>query len=428
MRDLPARGEGRASAGGARAVAAPLAPSADVESRAQRRIVWLSSAAHALVHAEMLVFAVVLLPLASELGLSLGRLGMLGTLSYVCFGAGAPAAGWLADRFGPRRVLVGCMLGSAGATGALVLARGPAAVGACLVGLGLAASLYHPAGLGLLSIRARALGRALAVHGMAGNFGLAVTPLAAAALTAGGGWRAPYAALAVVALGLAAALLTIEPARAAPAGAAPGPRVASACGPLALLLALTAVLGLVYRGSMTFLPAHILESFSGPASDAALFRAGLVTSFALGGGMLGQLLAGRALGRRPAEGLLVVVLAAAVPLLAAIALLGGPALVAAVFLFVVAHFAHQPLTNALLAGYSRPQVRSRIYGISFAFSFGVGGLAAWAGGVLAEARGTPAVFLALAVLGVLALLLGLGLRWRAGRRAPAGGEPVPAAW
>jgi predicted MFS family arabinose efflux permease len=161
--------------------------------------------------------------------------------------------------------------------------------------------------------------------------------------------------------------------------------------------------GFVYRGSLTFLPLHLMERVGGGSSEDALARAGLVTSAALLAGMLGQAAAGRALQARPAEPLLVLTLGAAVPLLAAAAFLSGTALVAVVVAFVLVHFANQPLTNSLFAQHSTPAVRSRVYGLAFALSFGVGALAAGAGGVLAEASGVPSVFLALAGLGLLAL-------------------------
>jgi predicted MFS family arabinose efflux permease len=387
-------------------------------SPAEGRVVVLSSAAHALVHAEMLVFAVVLPPLSAELELSLGEAGLLGTLSYLCFGAGAPAGGWLADRFGSARVLVGCMAGSTASLVLLALSRGLPAAAAAYVLLGLAASLYHPAGLALLSRRVRALGPALAAHGAAGNLGLALAPFAAAALAGRFGWRAPYAALAVL-CGVLSLLLVPLDRRSGGRSAADGedaapvpPRSRRALG---LLLALSAVVGFVYRGSLTFLPIHLMGRLGGPEAGA-LARAGFVTSAALLAGMAGQWVAGRALESRPAERLLVLTLAAAAPLLAAVALLDGAALIGAVVLFVLVHFANQPLTNSLLARHSRAAVRSRVYGLAFAASFGVGALAAGAGGALAEIAGVPSVFLALAALGVLSLAIGILLA-REGARA-----------
>lgn len=384
-------------------------------SGSERRIVILSSAAHALVHAEMLAFAIVLLPMGADLGLSLGELGALGTLSYLCFGAGAPAAGWLADRWGARRVLVACMLGSAAAATDLSLARGRLQVAAALVALGLAASLYHPAGLGLLSKRVRSLGPALAAHGVAGNLGLALTPLGAAALAEAFGWRAPYVPLAVLAAVLAIALLTLDGERATAPPPPSGGRLDRRA--LVILLGLAPVLGLVYRGTLTFLPLRFLEATTTSQPDHALSQAGIVTSAALLGGMLGQLLGGRALGRGPAELSLVIALAAAAPLSAALGLLRGPALIAAAFCFVVVHFANQPLTNALLAEASPPGLRSRVYGASFVLSFGVGAFAAGAGGLLAQSRGVAVVFLGIAGLGVLAFGLALAL-WSSARGRP----------
>lgn len=55
---------------------------------------------HSFDHMLILLFATVIVigPLEAEFGMSYGQLVGLAWLGFVLFGAGAPLAGWLADR------------------------------------------------------------------------------------------------------------------------------------------------------------------------------------------------------------------------------------------------------------------------------------------------------------------------------------------
>jgi MFS transporter, FSR family, fosmidomycin resistance protein len=145
--------------------------------------------------------------LHGEFGVGFTELGLVVTLFYVASGLGQATAGILVDRYGAQRLLV---------AGIAVLAASVAAAGmvasfwmllplAVLGGLG--NSVFHPADLSILSHRVSEgrLGRAYAVHGVAGSLGYATSPVLVAILAAYGSWRL---ALGVVGIaGLAVALL-----------------------------------------------------------------------------------------------------------------------------------------------------------------------------------------------------------------------------
>ena len=70
------------------------------------RLVLLVSCGHALVHVYELSFASVEQLVAQDFGVDTSVTGALGTSLRMPFGLGALAAGWLAGRYGAKRLLL----------------------------------------------------------------------------------------------------------------------------------------------------------------------------------------------------------------------------------------------------------------------------------------------------------------------------------
>src|SRR4029453_919182 len=139
---------------------------------------WTSAVIHGLVHASVLMLP----PLLGDIQRSF-RVPLLAVLTganamYLVYGLCAIPAGFLADRFGSRRMLV---IAAAGCTVSLLLvAAAPSfpLLATGLILLGLRAGVYPPSGLSLLSrgVATGERGRAIGIHGAGGNFGEAVAP------------------------------------------------------------------------------------------------------------------------------------------------------------------------------------------------------------------------------------------------------------
>ncbi len=374
----------------------------------EKRIQLLGAIGHFFCHSYMLVFPAVLLLVAGEFSADLFRIGVLGNVAYLAFGIGAAPAGWLADRIGARPIVLLFLYGSS--VTAILLSRVSsfAAIHVGFLFLGIFASLYHPAGLTLIStIRER--GRALAVHGVFGTLSIAVAPFLFALIGSRWGWRGAY--LAVGCAGLLFAVL----ASAIPVAPhlfakekSPSNRLAEEGkgGQLVLLYAIAALNGLVYRGVLTYLPTW-LSQVNGEGFD--LVKGGLVTSLALLLGVGGQIFGGAIYKSASREKLLLLLVAGAAPLLYLIGRTGYPlvAVVAALFLFL--HFSTQPVVNGLVAQYTRSAKRSLGYGFSFFMGFGAGSFASSAAGFVADRSGMAQVFPFLALFSVMMVLLGLVL-------------------
>ncbi len=150
------------------------------------------------------------LPFQEVLGLSLGM--------YMLYGLGALPAGVLTDLWGrPRLMIAVCLAGMGVCALGVSRASGPREIVWALTGLGVFASIYHPAGMAWISRDVSRRGWGLGINGVAGNIGVVVAPLTAGLTAVTLGWRAAYVVLAVPSL--AAAVLAVVLGR----GAAPAP-------------------------------------------------------------------------------------------------------------------------------------------------------------------------------------------------------------
>ncbi len=108
----------------------------------------------------MVTFAAALTPMRASVGAGLFAISVVGNISYFSFGLLAPASGVLADRVGSRAVLAAGLGAMAVACLGVALAPNIHILTVALAALGLAAAVYHPAGLSLIARRVKAATRA----------------------------------------------------------------------------------------------------------------------------------------------------------------------------------------------------------------------------------------------------------------------------
>ncbi len=399
-----------------------------------RSIVALVMVAHGLVHTYELSIPIFMTAWLAELGISEATLGVLVGAGYFLFGAGALPGGLLADRLGSRRLIAGCFVGMGGAFVLLGLLPGVWGIGGGLLAWGAAASVYHPAGLALISTGVRQRGRALAFHGIAGNVGIAGGPLATALLLLAFDWPTVAVLLGLPALAAAVgahwasfdetAAVELHDAADAPdaTSVSEGQDVSAlwrrtrhlfASG-FALVFALVALSGLYYRGVLTFLPDLLtpLVAVDLPIDVAAgrYVYAGLL-AVGIGGQYVGGRLSDRDDTERILAGALAVLAGMAVLFLPVAGLGTGALLVVSAglgfFLFVV-----QPLYQATVAEYTPPDARGLSYGYTYLAIFGVGALGAALAGFLLQVAGPWLLFGVMAGIALLGAGLSVGLALR----------------
>ena len=178
---------------------------------------------HRLVHMFELSIPILLPIWMGAFDITVATAGVVASLGYAAFGAGALPGGVLADRYGSTPLVAGSLLGIGGAFLLLLFARSVATFTLALVLWGAAASVYHPAALALISTGVEKRGRGFAYHGIAGNVGTALGPLAVVLLLAERDWPTAVVALsgAAVVAGLFAVVSDVEEDRTAEGDAPP---------------------------------------------------------------------------------------------------------------------------------------------------------------------------------------------------------------
>ena len=351
-------------------------------------IIKITSLAHFLCHLGELIFPSVMVAVMMEFQLPQHQATALALLGYVLLGAGALPVGLWADAWDPRRILLIYFVAMAGAGLAVALAPEIPYLFAGLTLLGLAASIYHPTGLAMISMGVRQRGRGLGINGVAGSIGIALAPLLGSWASHIGMWRLAYGILAALA-GLFAVVMILDFKKLPPWNwsvpadekAEVNPQRRKSSGSLVLLLAVMTLAGFNYRLLVTALPAFL----NGGQTATDQFLPGGIATFLvmLAGGSCGQIIGGVLADRLGARTIYLALVVSLIPLSFLLGWLPGmivPATVAGVL--SIGMFAQQPVENSLLAESTSPGRRSVSYGIKFILTFGVGSLGAEVVGVI----------------------------------------------
>src|SRR2546427_999335 len=168
-------------------------PPFSLEADAERRVsIAFLNWAHALDHFVMLIFPTVVIGLELVYARPYSELIVLSTASFVAFGVCSLPAGWLADHWSRRNMMVlfyfGCgasLVGAAFAPNLVMLAL-------ALFVLGVFAAIYHPVGMAMLIEASKARGRTLAFNGVCGNLGAALAAGITAVLASTLSWRGAF--------------------------------------------------------------------------------------------------------------------------------------------------------------------------------------------------------------------------------------------
>jgi MFS family permease len=413
--------------------------------RNDRDIVVFTGCSHAMVHTYEMSIPIFVVIWLLEFDVTTATLGAVVTVGYALFGVGALPGGVLADRFSSRTLIIAGLAGMGLSFLALSFAGGLLGIAVALAGWGVAASVYHPAALSLISTGVENRGTGFAYHGMAGNTGIALGPLASALLLLVFDWQTVARLLVLPAVAVIGYAVTAEFDEMAAVSTDGGQTTAEDSQTMsladfladsralftagfALAMAVVMMNGLFYRGTLTFLPDVLGEFLPSLDSLIGLFQGSeLAEEFdtasylyvallmvGIGGQYAGGKLSDRippTLGLAGVFGTLVVIAAVFIPAAEA----GIPTLLAVSALLGFFLFALQPLYQATIAEYSPADGRGLSYGYTYLVSFGIGALGASVAGVLLEAFSVFGTFLALAAFPAVGVAVSLVLyRWGGG--------------
>lgn len=397
----------------------------------EQKVVWLASCSHFITHGFMTLFPAVMVVIAAENSMSFMTIGIIAGVGYFLYGLGAFPAGYLADRYGSKRLLTVGVIGMSAASALVGMSIGTWTFALSYSLLGLFASIHHPAGLSFIARRVtERKGKALGVHGVMGNVGLFMTPLFSAfCIWAFQSWRAAYLLFCLVGLVFAVLLYVAKiPSEANlsfralfPGNGTAGGKKASGIVvdedgskndrefsflPIALLLIFAGSIlsGFIFRGTLTFLPALLREEIHFIANhDEPVVIAGYMTTAVLSLGLFGAWFGGYINDKlKHPEFFPAGVLLCIAPILYYMSRYSNTPLIVTCSLFSLIYYAWQPAQNYLIAKYSKKASHGKWFGINFFLIFGVGSIATSIGGFVADEYGVDRFYSIMAIISAVA--------------------------
>ena len=378
-------------------------------NRIEKTILSITGGAHLSVHALMLALPSLIPIFMSEFNVGIDVLGFVVTISAFMFGVGAIPSGWLESKIGGKTLLILYLFGSSFSAILISISNSFNLLVFGLGLLGLTSSIYHPAGLTLISNRIHRITKGMAIHGIFGSTGSAIGPVLATTLALFISWRASYATLGLFnfTLGIASILLIPSTKDTKNVEIMNNKKNAKVTNRIALIFfyITNLIMGFVYYGFTTFMPIHFAENtkeFLPFISDT--MKAGVFPSFVFLSGVIGQIIGGKLGTHFNRIRILPYIIAINIPFLLLMGYSRGFLLIFCSLCLGMTYFSSQPICNTIIADLTHTNNRGIGYGINFFLSMGIGSLAAMIGGILAINFGTTIIFISMGFLLIPALI------------------------
>jgi len=365
----------------------------------ETKIIFFTCVGHFFFHFYEMIFPALAIPLMISLKMTLPEVLKLSFFMYLLLGLGALPWGIVSDHFGNRRSLVIFFIGTG--TGAILTAFSDSgtSIMLSLAIIGFFASIYHPAGMGLISLGTRNIGMALGINGVAGNIGLATAPFAAGLLNWLVGWQITYLLIGLFSIfwGIILYFKNIDetPITHDNENAANTGTNNNYLKYFLILCVVMTLAGLAYRANSVVLPAYLefKASFlwklfqsidSTNIEGTKTMAATLLASSIYAVGIFGQLAGGKLADKYDLRWLYLAFHGLSLPFLIFMGILSEQLLVVSAAFYLFFALGMQPIENSLVAKFTPNRWRSTGYGTKFILTFGVGSTAVYLVGWIRE--------------------------------------------
>ncbi|MDC3063334.1 MFS transporter [Alphaproteobacteria bacterium] len=322
---------------------------------------------HFLDHFMMLIFAKAAFDAGRHFGLSYDEIIIYGTLGLFLFGAAAPLAGWLADKYSRSLIIIIYPFGVSLGAFLCFLSSSPIMLGFSIGVIGFFAAIFHPVGIAMLIRDSNKVGIRLGVNGVWGNMGVAAAPVLTGFIILNSNWQLSFLVPSIICLIFGIAQLRgfkeidikeEKTKQKISNGLVEGWKI------VLLSLTMTTLAGGFIFGSLTFLIPRIFEvNLSGISVDIAItgLLAGIVYAIA----SLSQVGVGYLIDRYSPKIILGFVGIGQFLLIYLSSLYIDYALFFVMLMAMFFVFGQVPITDAILVRYVDDQWRARILSVKF---------------------------------------------------------------
>ena len=333
-----------------------------------------------------------------------------GIPALVLFGACAPLAAFLADKWTRNGMITVFFVGIGASSVATGFAQSPLQIGIGLSVIAIFAAIYHPVGIAMVIEGGGRVGWRIGVNGVWGNMGVAAAPLISGFILAAYDWRLAFIlpGLVSIAVGIGYGFFARSgKAKPPPSTAREKALIGFAPGWKRALCALALVSsagGFVFGALIFIIPRLFEVRMTGVSVDIAVTGALAACVYAVAA--FSQLIVGRLVDRHPVKPILFVVAVCQVVLVFFMSMQTDYMLFAAALLAMAFVFGQIPTTDAVLSRYVPDVWRAKVLSVKFLLNLGVGALSLiTARTILADGGGFETVVLVLAI-GACFIVLG----------------------
>ena len=310
------------------------------------RVISLVGAAHFMSHIYQLALPPLFYLLIQDFDVSYTALGFLVSVFSIAAVLGQVPMGFVVDRIGGGKVLIGGLVVQGAAIAAVAATTSYWSLLLVIAVAGLAHSVYHPADYAILSraVPEGRLGRAYTLHSFSGHMGTAAAPALMVGLAAFWDWRGAFLLIGLAGVAVALVLIPfagmLRGGEGLSAHTAGNPRKAASgtglragaalllTAPILLCFLFFVILNTAFVGVRVFAPSALVEIYALPLATANGALTGFLIGAAVGtlaGGVLADRIGARgltaAIGLTGAGALLIALGQVSLPVVAVVTLL-----------------------------------------------------------------------------------------------------------
>ncbi len=351
------------------------------------------------VHIIMMLIPSMYIHLIDYFSLNASKVGLVFSIASFCFGIGSLPMSFFYNKYGPKTLIAFSQIGIFASALLVGFSNNIVMFSISNILLGLFASIHHPVSLTLISeVFEKNISKANAFHGVFGSIGVSLGPLISYYALMYFSWHHAFIFTAFFNVILIPLTLKIIPdTEKIDVLQIKDFNDRYQNSILKIFLMISFVVGLSFTVFNTFIPSVFNIDF-GENSNS-------IVSVIMLTGFIGQILSGYLGDRFDRMKLLSFVFLLLLPLFISILFVGKNLLIIVSVLLAIIMYSIQPLINSIIKDITPVKIRSVVFGLNFFLMFGLSGLAAYLGGVIADNYSFKLIFPIFALLFPIGILL-----------------------